>query len=378
MTLMQLYKTFPLEVTKAKGCYLYGSDGRRYVDTFSGLGVHILGHGDRGLLSAMTKKMQRFVHLSNFFHDDDARQVARKLLEFAGADGRVYFGNSGAEAMEAALKCVKRQATSDRKKIVCFEQSFHGRTLGALSLNGFADLRTPFEPLLPDVVRLPFNDEAAFKSYFESDGNNVVAVAVETVLGSGGVVPITPEFAKAIADAHAALGFVLICDEVQTGLGRTGKIFAYQHFALRPDIVAVGKALGGGLPLSATLFLGNQADVFTPGDHGTTFAPNPVALAGSAYVLTKVEELTKRVNDREQYFRRSLLRFSEHIREVRGLGLMLGVELNDRRPRLRDEAFYAGLLLNVISDQVIRFLPSIVITYAEIDEIIDKLSLVLV
>lgn len=377
MALAQLYRAFPLEVAKARGCYVYAKDGRRFLDTCASVGVHVLGHSDKGLLDAMHAKLQRYTHISNALLDDDARPVAKRLLELTRAEGRVCFANSGSEATEVALKCLKRQATPQRAVLVSFEQGVHGRTLGALSLNGISAHRTPFEPLLPNVVQLPFNDVAVWREFCATRGSEILAVFCEAVQGSGGIVPMTKEFATALTAAQAKHGFSLVCDETQCGLFRTGRAFGYQHLGLNPDIVTVAKALGGGLPLGACIMLGRHAEVLQPGDHGSTFAPNPVALAAASHLLGRIEEVGEKVSEKAEYLNRSLARFSSKVQEVRGKGLMVGVVLPERRPRLRDEAFFAGLLLNVLNEQIIRIMPPLNISYAEIDEMMDKLALVL-
>ena len=373
-----MYDTFPVEIERARGVYVFDKEGQKYLDTFAGIGVMSLGHSDPGLLETLKAKMDRYMHVSNFFLDEDTLVVSQKLVNFTGKNGTVYFTNSGTEATEAALKAVKKRATAKRTKIVYFENSFHGRTLGSLSINGFKNLREPFEPLIPNTVELKFNDLSELDNFFESFGEETLAVFVEPILGSGGVVPITPEFAKAIEKYKKQYNFILVCDEIQAGLGRTGKIFSYQHYGLSPDIITVAKSLGGGLPLGATIFLENISQAFEKGEHGSTFAPNPVALAGARYVLEKVPALVEDVTKKGEYIIQSLsCKSLSKIKEIRGKGLMIGIELKESEPHLISNALDIGLLLNIVKGKVVRLLPALNISYTEIEEMINKLEVIL-
>lgn len=378
MTFLRMYDTFPVEIERARGVYVFDKEGQKYLDTFAGIGVMSLGHSDPGLLETLKAKMDRYMHVSNFFLDEDTLVVSQKLVNFTGKNGTVYFTNSGTEATEAALKAVKKRATAKRTKIVYFENSFHGRTLGSLSINGFKNLREPFEPLIPNTVELKFNDLSELDNFFESFGEETLAVFVEPILGSGGVVPITPEFAKAIEKYKKQYNFILVCDEIQAGLGRTGKIFSYQHYGLSPDIITVAKSLGGGLPLGATIFLENISQAFEKGEHGSTFAPNPVALAGARYVLEKVPALVEDVTKKGEYIIQSLsCKSLSKIKEIRGKGLMIGIELKESEPHLISNALDIGLLLNIVKGKVVRLLPALNISYTEIEEMINKLEVIL-
>ncbi|KAF2958116.1 aminotransferase class III [Thermotoga sp. Ku-13t] len=364
-----VYKPFPIQIDRARGIYIYSTDGKRYIDTFSGIGVLAFGHSDEDIKKAMIEKMERYMHISNFFLDEDAEIVAEKLIQKTGRDGKVFFTNSGAEANEAALKAVKKFR---KGLIVSFERNFHGRTIAALSVTGFDGLRKPFEPLLSDVVFLPHNDVDSFKKLLNERGKEIAAVFLECVHGSGGLNVLDGELAKLIKEARREFGFLLVADEVQAGLGRTGKFFSYQHFDLQPDIVTVAKALGGGLPLGAVLFLEDVADVFGYSEHGSTFAPNPVALAGARIVLNKLtDEFIHRVAEKGRFMKERLLRMGSGILTVKGLGLMIGVEVNVNPEVLKQVALKNGLLLNVVSGNVVRFLPALNISFDQIEEMLE-------
>jgi len=366
--LVGVYKPFDLQIDHAKGIYIYTKDGRRFIDTFSGIGVLAFGHVDREIQSAMISKLQRYTHISNFFEDEDAQVVAQKLVDIVKRPGKVFFSNSGTEANEAALKAVKK---IKKGAIISFEGNFHGRTLGSLSITGFSNLRDQFLPLLPDVVFLPFNDHDAFREFVQT--NQTSAVYVESLLGSGGLRSITQKMARTIMEMKERYGFYLIADEVQSGLGRTGRFFCYEHFGLRPDIVTVAKSLGGGLPLGATIFLDDLSNVFAYSEHGSTFAPNPVALAAAKVVLEKLnDQLLSEVRQKGEYLKNELKSINNGlIREVRGLGLMIGVEVNVDPQRLKEISLKNGLLLNIVTKNVVRFLPPLNITYEEIEMIVE-------
>ncbi len=369
--LLPIYNPFPIKISRAKGIYMWDTIGKKYIDTFSGIGVLAFGHSDEDIKSAMKKKIDNYAHLSNYFLDPDASEVAKILVERTGQVGKVYFGNSGTEANEAAMKAIKKR----NGKIISFTGNFHGRTVGSLSVTGFEKLRSPFEPLVEDVIFLPFGDVKSLEETMKRDGSKISAVFLETLLGSGGLKMITEEFADALMALKEKYGFILVADEVQAGMGRTGKFYAYQHFKnLKPDIVTVAKSLGGGLPLSATLFLGEFADIFKSGEHGSTFAPNPVALAASKVVLSKLTDtFMDEVGKKGEHFKKRLKSIqSKRVKEVRGMGLMIGVELYDNDRDILKAGLRDDLLLNIVGGKTVRFLPALNITFEEIDAIIER------
>ena len=378
-SVLKMYNPFPISIDKTSGIYIYSRDQKKYIDTFSGIGVMSFGHSYQPLIQRMHEKMELFMHVSNFFLDEDMTRVADMLVGFTKKSGKVFFTNSGTEATEAALKAIKKMATGEKYRIIHFRDGFHGRTLGALSINGFKKLREPFEPLLQNTVELEFNNIANLESYMKDNGETVIALFLEPVQGSGGVVPMTVKFSAKIMEMREKYKFIVVSDEIQSGLGRTGEVYSYQNTKIDPDIILVGKSIGGGLPLGATIFSGETENYLKLGDHGSTFAPNPVALAGARFVLENMPPLLPEVKKKGIYFAERLRALnSPKVRDVRGSGLMIGVLLNHDDEKLRDRAFSSEqLLVNVLSNKLIRLLPPLNIEYAEIDAICEKLGRVL-
>jgi acetylornithine/N-succinyldiaminopimelate aminotransferase len=371
---MNLYKEFDFKVDRALGVNIYDTQGNRYLDTFSGIGVLALGHSHEEVLKAQQLQMKRFEHISNFFIQDDAEEIAKILVIKTGRTGQVFFTNSGTEAVEAALKAVKKKSQeSGRKKIMTFSNAFHGRTLGSLSLNGFERMRKPFEPLLDNVVRIPFNNLEKFQEAIDKHINETVALFLEPIQGSGGVVKLDQTIADMIKNTLGKHDVLLVCDEIQAGLGRTGKFYAYQHLGIHPDIITLGKAIGGGLPLGATVFLNGTETIFQQGDHGSTFAPNPISIAGGKVVVKKISEIMDTIEEKGAYFV-SNIKQTEKIQEIRQTGLMIGITLTEPDPKLRVKAQEKGLLINVLNNRIIRLLPALNIEYSEMDEMIGILN----
>lgn len=358
-----VYSPYDFRVKNAKGINIY-TDSGDFLDTYSGIGVMAFGHSHPEVIAAIKGKVERYTHLSNYFLDEDASAVAGLLLSMTGSDGEVYFSNSGTEANEAALKAIKK---CRKGKIISFSGNFHGRTLGSLSITYSSKLRKPFEPLISDTVFLPL-DEAIFRDYVSE--NQVAGVFLECIQGNTGVFPIPEELVKAVEELREEYGYLVVADEIQAGLGRTGEFFSYKHFGLKPDIVTVGKAVGGGLPLGGTIFIGFSP--FDKGDHGSTFAPNPVALAAGKAVLSRIDEdLLEEVREKGEYFSKKLLELS-WVKEIRGKGLMIGAGAEDP-VKIKEGAFKNGVLLN-LTNGGIRFLPALNIKIEEIDEIISRLD----
>jgi acetylornithine/N-succinyldiaminopimelate aminotransferase len=373
-----LYNTFPFEPAFAKDITIFSKTGEKYTDTFAGIGVNAFGYSYEPLLERLQQKMNRYIHLSNFIEDPDLPFVVKNLLQFSSGDltGDVLFTNSGTEATEAALKVLLKARSGKRDKIVYFSGSFHGRTLGALAVNGEGKFRQPFEPLLTNTVELPWNDLPSLQRYFADQRDEILGVILEPIQGSGGVVPIDALFADEINNRKRDIPFYLICDEVQSGLGRSGKYFAFEHFSLKPDMIILGKAFGGGLPLGAVILLGKTAEILVPGDHGSTFAPNPVALAGARFLTEQLPTMLRDIAKSGDYLHSLLQTLPiKMVKDVRGKGLMIGLELSHPSPLLAQEAFRNHhLLLNVIHQHTIRLLPPLNITKLDIDEIFKKLE----
>ncbi|MFP4548776.1 MAG: aspartate aminotransferase family protein [Fidelibacterota bacterium] len=375
MSLLKLYDHFEMDIDRAEGIHIYTADGDKYLDTFSGIGVLSLGHSDKNLKQVFINKLERYTHLSNFFIDKDAEYVAEKLIAFTGRKGKVFYSNSGTEANEAVLKTIRKISDKEKCRIIFFDKGFHGRTTGTLSVTGFPKIRDCFNPLLQQTVKLPFNDPDALQNYLVKNNKKVAGIFVEAIQGSGGVVPLTDEFAAMINQLHEKYNFTLVCDEIQAGLGRSGKMFSFQHFGLQPDLITVAKSLGGGLPLGAILFMGNYADILKPGEHGSTFAPNPVSLAGARYIVDNIQEMLSDINKKSDYFFQQIKALNcDKIMDIRGKGLMLAIELKQKDDQLRKRAFEHKLLLNVIKGKIIRLLPALNINFDEIDTIVTKIG----
>jgi acetylornithine aminotransferase/acetylornithine/N-succinyldiaminopimelate aminotransferase len=384
--LMNTYKRPPVVFTHGRGCRLYDSQGREYLDFLGGIAVNALGYSHPRLVRVIRREAGRAVHLSNLFHNPYQGPLARKLSEWSGLD-RVFFTNSGTEAMDGALKLARAYARSKsaaggehrKTRILALENSFHGRTFGALSITYPEKYREPFAPLVPGVEFVRFNDVADLQSKFD---DSVCALVVETIQGEGGISPVSEDFWLAALSLAARHDAALIADEIQCGLGRTGRRFAYQKFNAHPDIVTVAKPLAGGLPLGA--FIANEkfASAFTPGMHGTTFGGGPLVCATALEFLTVVEEqdLLANVSERGAELRSGLetlaARF-DFIREVRGEGLMLGVDLTIDGAPIVQEALRRGLLINCTHDHILRLLPPFIIGRREVAEFLEKFETVL-
>jgi acetylornithine/N-succinyldiaminopimelate aminotransferase len=384
--LMNTYKRPPVVFTHGRGCRLYDSRGREYLDFLGGIAVNALGYSHPRLVRVIRREAGRAVHLSNLFHNPYQGPLARKLSEWSGLD-RVFFTNSGTEAIDGALKLARAYAraksapgSAPRKtRILALENSFHGRTFGALSITHPERYREPFAPLVPGVDFVRFNDVVDLESKFD---DSVCALVVETIQGEGGIRPVSQNFWLAAHSLAAQHDAALIADEIQCGLGRTGRRFAYQKFNAPPGIVAVAKPLAGGLPLGA--FIANEtfAAAFTPGMHGTTFGGGPLVCATALEFLTVVEEsnLLAAIRERGAELRSGLetlaARF-DFIREVRGEDLMLGVDLAVDGAPFVQQALRRGLLINCTHDHILRLLPPFIVGRREVAEFLEKFESVL-
>jgi len=361
--LSRVYDALPLKVERAHGVRI-STDKGEFLDTFAGIGVLAFGHTDEKTIEAIKEKIGRFSHTSNYFLDEDAISLSQMLLNMSCGEGEVFFTNSGTEATEAAIKAIRKLR---RGKLVSFEGNFHGRTMGALSLTHSPKLRTPFEPLLPDSIFLPLSGRV-FEEFARN--NEIAGVFVEPVQGNSGVYPLPEELIEAISSMKEKYGFLIVADEIQSGLCRTGDFFAYQHHDLRVDIITVGKAVGGGLPLGAAIFCGVRP--LAIGDHGSTFAPNPVSLAAGKSVVERMDTtLLEGVKIKGEHLRLGIEKLA-WVKEIRGRGLMLGLSTHDP-VRIKEKAFDRGVLLNVTGGSI-RLLPALNISIDEIDEILERLD----
>lgn len=376
--LVNSYSRFPVVFRRGRGCYLYDIEGKRYLDMLAGIGVNALGHNHPRIIRALKEQASLLIHCSNLYYHPYQGLLARRLAEISGLE-KCFFCNSGAEAIEGALKMVRahgRKKSPEKTKIVALENSFHGRTIGALSITGQAKYREPFEPLLPNVQFVPLNDVSALE---EAMDETVAGLFVECIQGEGGVYPATEEFLRAARRLCNKFGALLVIDEIQTGLGRTGKYFAYQLFdpPIKPDIVTVAKPLACGLPLGAIIANNKAASTITPGMHGSTFGGGALACRLALEFLEVLDELLPQIFHMGGYLKRRLEELKLHyryIKEVRGAGLMIGMELLIPCKEIVNEALKAGLLISCTHDNVIRFLPPYIITENDVDRAIQLLE----
>lgn len=366
--LIQTYNRIPIEIEYGEGVYLYDKDGKKYLDFFSGLAVNALGYGNEKVLKAIEEQTKKYIHLSNYYISSPQVELAEKLIKISGLS-KVFFTNSGTEAVEASLKII-RKAFGPEKKIITFSDAFHGRTYGALSLSSKEKYKKYFVPLLPNIVQLKFND---INELEKTADKNCAAIYIEYIQGEGGINLATKEFADTIEKLRDKYGLALIADEIQSGIGRTGKPFAYNHYNVIPDIVLVAKAIGGGLPLGAMITNEKYNKVFSAGDHGSTFGGNPVACAAGIAVLNQIfeEGICEEVLRLGNYFLSELKslqnKFPKFITDVRGIGFMIGVELIKPCLNLVNLFREKGILVNCTNENVLRILPPLISSKDNID-----------
>ncbi|WP_342043969.1 acetylornithine transaminase [Bacillus sp. OTU530] len=375
------YKRWELEIVEGKGTKVIDANGTEYLDFVSGIAVCNLGHCHPAVVEAVQAQLQKLWHVSNLFENSLQEEVASLLV--ANSDGqRVFFCNSGAEANEAAIKLARKH--TGKSRILTFHQSFHGRTFATMTATGQEKIHSGFGPLLPTFSYLPFNDAAALEQAMDHE---VAAVMVEAVQGEGGVTPAQIEFLQAAEKLCKQYGALLIIDEVQTGIGRTGKAFAYQHYGISPDIITVAKGLGNGIPVGALIGKGELADTFSAGTHGTTFGGNMIAMSAAKAVLENVmqPEFLESVTEKEAYFMELLQDVTSLpvVKEVRGKGLMIGIECNTEAAPFVTELQKKGLLVLVAGPNVVRLLPPLTVTKEELEtaasaikEVLGKVSAV--
>ena len=366
--LLQTYQRIPLEISHGDGVYLFTKDGKKYLDFFSGLGVNALGYGNNKIIQAIEEQVNKFIHLSNYYINEPQLELAQRLVKYSGLS-KVFFTNSGTEAVEASLKLIRKACGPD-KKIVSFSNSFHGRTYGSLSLTSKEKYKRAFAPLLPNIIQLDFNNVEMLKANADE---NIAAVFIEFIQGEGGINVASNEFVETLQQLRNKFGFILVADEIQSGIGRTGKPFAYNHFNFNPDLVVVAKAIGGGLPLGALIASEKYSNIFESGEHGSTFGGNPVACSAGIVVLDQVFEngLMRNVYEIGEYFKNELKRlkskYSELIKDIRGMGFMLGIELIKPCSKQVQEFRDRGILVNCTSENVIRILPPLISSKQDIN-----------
>jgi acetylornithine aminotransferase len=381
-TTCSTYKRTPIVIVRGKGCKLWDAGGKEYTDFVAGVAVCSLGHAHPKIAEALYQQAQTLVHVSNLYYTTPQTELAAWLTDHSFAD-KVFFCNSGAEANEAAIKLARRyfkeKGKPDRFKIITMEKSFHGRTMGALSATGQEKIRKGFEPILEGFSYVPFNDTESLKKALD---DSVCAVMLEPVQGEGGVRIAHPDYLKQVRRLCSDAGVLLIFDEVQTGMGRTGKLFAYEHFGVEPDIMTLAKALGNGLPIGAMLAKEQTAAAFGPGSHATTFGGTPLITAAALQVVKILtqENIVDHCQSIGAYFREKLCWLKERHRlvtDVRGLGLLLALELTSEAAPFQKACLERGFLVNCVQDNVLRFIPPLIIGKQEIDDLISCLDQVL-
>lgn len=383
--LLQTYDRHPILLTRGEGVHLFDDAGNRYLDLLSGIGVSALGYGHPAITKAIQEQAATLLHTSNLFYHQGTATLAVKLTEITGMD-RVFFCNSGTEAWEAALKLARAHAGVLRAegktigtRFIAMEHSFHGRTMGSVATTHKQKYREPFNPVMPDVIFVPFNDVDALRAAFDE---NVCAISLECLQGEGGIHPVSKEFLAAARELCDNSGALLLCDEIQSGMGRTGKWTMYQHYGIQPDVTTLAKPIAGGLPMGAMLCTEEAARAITPGMHGTTFGGGPLACAVAIAVIDEIQQsrLLAHVTEVGDYFiaqLRTLAKEHDGVVEVRGAGFMIGVEMKSAEiaKEVADKMlFERHILINRTSETVLRFLPPYLITKADVDETIAALS----
>jgi acetylornithine/N-succinyldiaminopimelate aminotransferase len=380
--LLHTYDRHKILFEKGRGLYLWDSEGNRYLDFLSGIGVNALGHGHPAIRKTLQRQADKLIHVSNLFFHEYQAELAKKLTKISGLD-RAFFCNSGTEAWEGALKLARAYARSKNNnghkakwRLLALENSFHGRTFGSLATTGQEKYRQPFAPMMPGVGFVAFNDVEDLKRQFDG---SVCAICLETIQGEGGIRPLSPEFLQTARDLTKRTGALLILDEIQCGLGRTGKYFAYQHYGIKPDVITVAKPLAAGLPLGAILTTNEVASGFHPGMHGTTFGGGPLACSVAIEFLNQLDGLLGHVKELGGYFHKKLEALkSRHssVREVRGMGLMLGLELDkgETAKAVVAQLLKQGILINRTHETVLRFLPPYIIQKKHVDQVVRALD----
>ena len=377
---MNTYARLPVSFTRGEGVWLWDAQGKRYLDALAGVAVNAIGHSHPKLVAALREQVGTLIHTSNIYHIEAQEKLADKIAELSGMDN-VFFWNSGAEANEGAIKLARyygHKKGIENPNIVVLEKSFHGRTLATLSATGSRKVQAGFEPLVSGFVRVPFDDLEAVRRVAAAN-KNVVAILAELVQGEGGVCVCKPDYLKGLREICDANGWLLMLDEVQTGIGRTGTMFGFQHYGVTPDVMTLAKGLGGGVPIGACVAKGMAATLFSPGSHGSTFGGNTLACTAALTTLgvMESENVCKNATEIGEYIRASLRRAlaeTPGVKEVRGQGMLNGVELDRPCGDLVKTALAAGLLINVTADNVVRFVPPLIMTRDEADTLVNGVA----
>ena len=381
--LLHTYNRFPLVLDRGEGVYLYDTDGKQYLDFAAGIAVCALGYGCQAYNEALKNQIDRMIHTSNLYYNVPVLEAAQKALAASGMD-RIFFTNSGTEAIEGAMKAAKKYAFSRDghagHEIIAMQHSFHGRSLGALSVTGNAHYQEPFEPLIPGIRFAVYNDLDSVKAQVTE---KTCAIILETVQGEGGIYPADPRFLQGLRSLCDEKDILLILDEIQCGMGRTGAMFAWQKYGVKPDIMTVAKALGGGVPVGAFLMTQRVADQsLTPGDHGTTYGGNPLvgAAVSAVFDIFEEEHIVEHVAEIAPYLEKKLDELKEKysfIIDRRGMGLMQGLQMEIPVGQVAAKALEQGLMVITAGSDVLRFVPPLVIEKQHVDEMAEKLDAVL-
>jgi acetylornithine/N-succinyldiaminopimelate aminotransferase len=380
--LIHSYNRYPIVLDHGEGVYLYDTDGKKYLDFGGGIAVCALGYSNDAFKNALKKQIDKGIHFSNYFYSEPLLSASRGLTEATGMD-KVFMANSGTEANEGALKLARKYAImkghENRHEIVSMNKAFHGRSMGALSVTGTAKYREPFEPMIGGVSFANYNDLNSVK---KAVTENTYAIIVEAIQGEGGIYPADDEFLKGIRDICTEHDIMMICDEIQCGMGRSGKMFAYQQYGIRPDIVTMAKGIGNGITVGAIATTEEIAKALVPGDHGTTFGGNPLACTAVAATLSEFarKKIPSHVTETGEYLKQRLNEVAaekEIAKEVRGMGLMCGLELTKPAGTYIQKALDLGVIFMSAGTHVIRFVPPLIIEKEHVDEMIDVLKAVL-
>lgn len=379
---MPVFSRYPLVLTKGEGLYVYDANGKKYLDFLAGIAVNVVGHGHKKLVAAIAEQAAKLIHVSNLYHTIPQTTLAKTLAQLSGLD-RVFFANSGAEANEGAIKLARKYGKTlnpDRVEIITTENCFHGRTLATLTATAQPKYQKGYEPLPQGFRYIPYNDIGALEKQVT---DKTCAVILEPIQGEGGVNIPDAGYLEKAGEICRSRGALLVLDEIQTGMGRTGKLFAFQHTKLKPDIVTMAKGLGGGVPIGAFLATEKVASVFAPGDHGTTFGGNALATAAANAVLDIIaeERLLDNAESMGQYLLQTLrklqAKYPALVTEVRGLGLMVGMKLTKPGKDIVNQCMDKGIIINCTAGDVLRFVPPLTIQKTHVDEMVSVLDSVL-
>ena len=377
---MNTYARLPVAFTRGEGVWLWDAQGKRYLDALAGVAVNAVGHSHPKLVAALRDQVGKLIHTSNIYHIEAQEKLADKITQLCGMDS-VFFCNSGAEANEAAIKIARyygHKKGIENPGVVVLENSFHGRTLATLSATSSRKVHAGFEPLVSGFVRVPFDDLEAVRRVAASN-KNVVAILAELVQGEGGVCVCSSGYLQGLREICDKHGWLLMLDEVQTGIGRTGTLFGFQHYGVTPDVMTLAKGLGGGVPIGACVAKGTAATLFQPGSHGSTFGGNLLACTAALATLDIVESenLCRNATEIGEHIRASLKRAlaeTPGVKEIRGQGLLIGIELDRPCGELVKTGLAAGLLINVTADTVLRLVPPLIISRSEADQLVNELA----